>query len=453
MKISLRKLFRPNVPFPVKESPIYYGWLIVIAGTISMTGILPASPPGMAPFTDEMIRDLNVSRDSFSAAYMIGTMLAGLAVPLTGWLFDRYNIRMLVVVSMIALGFNLMLLGYGDRLLLMLPGIDEVSESAQLILLCLCFFGLRYIGIGMIVTGTRTMIFRWFRRNRGRAAGINGIMLSLSFSSAPVIFNFFINGYGWRDAWVVMGGIYALGIATIAWLFLRESPQSVGVKLEPEGDNPETKGRNRDPNWGYTLREAMSFRAFWIIIFVLGIHSLFSTGIAFNIVALAAERNVARDTAIFLFLPGAVSNIITSLVLGAKVEKMRLNGLIALLLGVLIVSTASLFILDTLTGKAIYAIASGIGWGTFGILYNISWPRYFGQKSLGAINGVSSGMTIILSALGPFLYGVVYTARGTFDPILFCGMIASMLLLPLAFLMRAPDSEKEDHKDSRKALD
>ena len=73
-----------NVPFAPAKCPFFYGWVIVGIATLSIICSIPGQTAGIGLFTDDLIETLAITRNQLSVAYMVGTIISGLALPFAG---------------------------------------------------------------------------------------------------------------------------------------------------------------------------------------------------------------------------------------------------------------------------------------------------------------------------------------------------------------------------------
>lgn len=91
---------KKNGLFNPARFPFFYGYVVVLVGTIGVWASLPGQTVGVSTFTDPVKDALGLSRDQFSTTYMIGTMLSSFLSALQGagsintvhdwWLQDRH---------------------------------------------------------------------------------------------------------------------------------------------------------------------------------------------------------------------------------------------------------------------------------------------------------------------------------------------------------------------------
>jgi len=283
------------------------------------------------------------------------------------------------------------------------------------------------------------MVFRWFEGRRGWASAAIGTVLSLSFSSAPILLNGIVLRIGWQDTWIALGLSFAFGMTLIAYILFRESPEACGVPIETTAESEALKTRIPIVH-DFTSREVIRNYTFWVIILGLSITGLIGTGVSFHIISLAGAQGITREGAVELFLPSAIFQVVTALTLGALVERLKMKHVLSLMVVMQVLTLLGALNIGDPTWRWCYIIANGVCWGAFGILMNVPWPRHFGRLHLGAINGWVSGATIVTSAMGPYLFGLSFEIYGDFRPaILFCVALCPIALF-LSFAMRNPQS-------------
>lgn len=431
-RVKSGSIFHADRPFTVRKWPGYYGWPILVFGTAGMLAAVPGSPPGMAVFVDDMLQALGLNRPSFALAYSCGTLAAGVLSPWAGRMIDRHGSRQMACLGFILLGGVLVFTGSLETIHSGMRALfgEERAFLSGFLLAFSAFAGIRLLGVGFAITVCRSMVFRWFEGRRGWAASFNGIVLSLAFSSSPLLLNGLVGELGWQRTWITLGGVFAVGMTMIAYVFYRESPEACAVAIE------RTTGKDGEKTpvpvvAAFTAAEAIRTKTFWIFISGLSLNALIGTGVSFHIVALGENQGLSRSVSVAVFLPSAFFHIATILLLGWLVERIKVKYVLWLMI---LAQTLSLYGLANLgdpVWRIFFIAGSGVGWGCFGILINTPWPRFYGREHLGAINGWVTGATIVTSALGPYAFGLANGATGSFLPaIVFClGLCPIVLLL------------------------
>ena len=195
---------------------MYYGWRIVIATSCTLfvcSGIGFFTFPVFLKFIEA---DLHVGRDSLSYAGALGALAAGFATPAIGYALDRFGARSVMIPGAVLLSASYLLLSRSDSIL-------------HLYALFLA------IGIGMAATTilpSQTLISRWFVRRRGRAMGITAVSAALGGMFWMPVSSRLIEGLGWRNAYEVLGIVVAAVSLPLISLFIRSSPQAMGLPME-----------------------------------------------------------------------------------------------------------------------------------------------------------------------------------------------------------------------------
>ena len=90
---------RADFPFRPASLPFFYGWVIVGAATAGIVASVPGQTMGVSVFTDHLLGATGLSRLELSNAYLIGTVVSGLALPFGGSWLDRWGARRTIVAT------------------------------------------------------------------------------------------------------------------------------------------------------------------------------------------------------------------------------------------------------------------------------------------------------------------------------------------------------------------
>jgi len=86
----------------ITASPIYYGWVVLAAGTLGMLMTTPDQTVGVSVFLAPIIADLGLPRSLVSLLYRVGTLTGSLALP---WI-DRFGPSRAVVAIIAIRGLD-----------------------------------------------------------------------------------------------------------------------------------------------------------------------------------------------------------------------------------------------------------------------------------------------------------------------------------------------------------
>ncbi len=425
-----------NKPFSPSGLPFFYGWVVLAAGTIGILMSIPGQTMGVSVFTENLLEDLAINRNSLSLAYLVGTLISGLLITRAGKLYDRYGARIMAFVSGVMLGVVLLYLTRVDVIAVALARINWLSSIlVTFVLLSAGFFGIRFFGQGMLTMVSRNMVMKWFDKRRGMANAVLGIFTAMGFAVAPKILNMIIERLEWRGAWIFMALIVGIIFAVFVLVIYRDNPQDCGC--EADGNMRIRRNKNRPPSLpehDFSLGEARRTRAFWAFTMALAISALYISGLTFHIVSVFESSGLTKARGLAIFIPTSVIAVGVQFVCSYISDFVKLKYLLILFMAGMLVTTFGLTALGGVDG-AYWLIVTGNGvvWGLYTVLIGVTWPRFYGLKNLGAISGASLSWTVIGSALGPYMFSVSFDWTGHYDLVGWICLGFSMFLLLLAF--------------------
>ncbi|MCG8589544.1 MAG: MFS transporter [Proteobacteria bacterium] len=392
---------------------MFYGWVIAAAGTFGILSSIPGQTIGVSVFTDPLLEATGLGRLELSHAYLVGTVLSGLALPLGGRWLDRVGSRKLVVVASAGLGATLVFMTAVDRIAAVLAGRPDPPAWIALPVLVVGFTGLRFFGQGLLGLSSRAMVAKWFDRRPGVVSSVTSIFVNFGFASAPLLLSVGVSAVGWRSAWLVLGAAVAVGTGGIGWLLFRDNPEECGLRMDGQGgagETAETVDRARPRDW--TRAEAVRTAAFWSVTLAVAYQALIGTALTFHIVDLGAQAGLSREESVSLFLPIAFVSVATGLLVGWAIDRFSIpRVLLAMLAGQVVTSFGMAQV-----GEPAWRWAAVAGWGLaagfFGPLTVAALPRFFGRRHLGAISGLQTMVMVLASAAGPSLLAAFEASGG-----------------------------------------
>lgn len=437
---------RNNFPFNINKSPIFYGWIIVIAGTLGILMSTPGQTIGVSVFTDSLIGVLNLERQTLTFAYFFGTLASGLLIPYVGKLYDRYGSRILAISAAVMLGVFLIYLSKIN----LIVGIFNNNTTASFILLVLGFYGIRFFGQGILTMVSRNMMMKWFEKRRGLVNSVSGIFVSFGFSAAPKLFNNLIEANNWSIAWFQLALIAIMVFPIIAMFLFRDNPEDCGTVRDGKNIKAaKTNSPKFKPDKQYTKKEAIRTYSFWVFTSVLFLNTMYITAVTFNITSVFSEAGFTNEKAVSIFVPAATIAVLFNLVCGYLSDKVRLKYILILNVAGMLLSSFGVFLLSS-SPLAYYGIilGNGISSGTFSILISIVWPRFYGTKNLGKISGFALSWTVYGSAIGPYFFSLSLKYFGSYN---IAAITCTLFSLALFFMAFKADNvnEKKDILDRK----
>ena len=414
-----------DLPFSPRRVPFFYGFVVLGFGTVGMLVSAPGQTVGLSVFTDYLIGEMAIGRTGLSLAYLVGTVVSALFLSRAGRLYDRFGGRLVATAAATVLTLVLIGLTFAPQLAARIGG-----PIAAFAVMALGFFLLRFSGQGMLTLASRNMVMEWYDRRRGLANAVMGVSLSFGFSYAPRLFDDLIQASSWRIAWREIALATAI-FAVLAFVFYRDTPEAHGMK--PDGPLRQSRRKNHpESSTGrdFTLPEARRTYAFWVFSASLFMAGLVITAYTFHIVSLFGDAGMDRARAVGVFLPAAVVAVIVEFSGSALSDYIKLKYLLMVQLVGLIILTTSIASLAPGPPVVGVIVGQGLMQGVFGILSNVTWPRFYGRAHLGAISGFVLALTVLGTAVGPYVFSLGRDFLGGYGaPALACGVVGVVLFV------------------------
>jgi len=406
---------------PPVALPFYYGWVHVFIAALAMVGTLPGRTQGLGLITEPLLRDLHIDRVHFARINLWATLIGALFSIGVGRLIDRFGSRIVLTVVTVALAFVVL-------------GMSATSSIAAIAILITLTRGFGQSALSVV---SITMVGQWFVRRLNLAMAIYTIALSIGFMLAFTLIGAIVLANGWRTAWWIIGLALLIGLAPLALLLVRRSPEACSI--DPDG---EATDLNRDSPADYTLGEALSTRSFWVFGISSAIYGLIASGIALFNESILAERHFDASTYYRSLVIVALTSLVGNFLGGWIASKGKLNRLLALAMVLLAGSLTALPHVSTQTHVAIYAAVMGLAGGFVIVIFFSYWSAAYGRKHLGKIQGAAQALTVIASAVGPLVLAETVSRTGSYASIFYLLTVVVIVLALLAWFVKVPVSER-----------
>ena len=379
------------------QNYFFYGWgMVAVAGLgIFVSG--PGQSHTFSVFIDPVSRDLGISKATIATAYGLATLAAAFLLPQTGRLIDRFGARKSLIAIAILLGFCCMAFG----------------AAANFLWLAIAFAALRFFGQGSMMLGSANFVSQWFAKGRGFAMGLMALGFGISMAIHPPLGQYLIDTMGWRQAWVALGIItWALMLPPLIFLAV-DKPEEVG--LRPDGEAQNTAGDETSANvdiTGLSLSEALNTTTFYIISVSWFSIAMLVTALHFWQVQVLTKQGLSPEFAAQAFTISAVAMVVAMPVVGRLFDRLRTRYVVALALLITATSLTAITFANSNTTATLYAVIFGINNAFSMTMFGYIWPRYFGRKHLGSIQGTGQMIGVFGASVGPFPIGWAFDAFG-----------------------------------------
>ena len=381
---------------------------------------MPGFGPVLTVFVKPIQDELGWSYTTIATGFLIGSASGAVASSLTGWLVDRYGPRVVVALGGVGLAGALI-------------GLSTIQEPWHF----WTFFGLaRGSVIAGVEIGSSVAIAKWFVRQRGRTLAVKSMGQRSGQVVLPIVSFLIMDASDWRTAYVALSGFACLAIIGPALLLMRSQPEDHGMLPDGTTDLRNTRG-DRGPQArvveeeSWTLREARSTRAFWLITVFLICTPFVQGATNLHMAPIFHDRGLSEGQAVAIVSIFGMSSVSSILPTGFIMERVHVR-LGAMVQAVLVLATMVLLLIPAggFPLAVLWAIIFGVAAGMRNVIEVLLLANYFGRTSLGAIKGFTAPFRMI-SPFGPVLAGFIRDESGSYTGafILFASVAVLMLLL------------------------
>jgi MFS family permease len=384
---------------------VYYGWPVLMVASLAMVGTLPGRTQGLGLVTEPLLTDLGLGRVTYAELNFWATILGASGAIGIGRALDRFGSRVVLTAVSIALG----------------AVVAVMSQVHGMSSLAVCLTLTRALGQSALSVVAIAIVGHWFVRRIDRAMAVFSVVMSVGFMLAFPAVGSMVQRLGWRQAWLTIGLVLLCVLAPLAWLVVRRNPESCG--FEPDGDPPSGA---HDSAHGLQWQLALRTPAFWLFALGTALYGLVASGIGLFNESILAERGFGPDVYYQTLVVTAITALAGNGLGGWLAGRVPLLTLLSISLGVLAAGVLALPFVTTLTQVMGWAVAMGLGGGFIMVLFFSVWPRVFGRRDLGVIQGTAQSMTVLASAIGPLLLAWCLDQTGSYRTIFFvlAGVIA-----------------------------
>lgn len=417
----------------VLRGRFFYGWVIVAIGFVG--DFLAAGIGGytLGLFFRTMGTELGWSRTTLAFSQTVRSVVTGLSGPLIGPMVDRFGARVIMVMGALVAGVSLV-------------GLSRISEPWHFYVLYGAGAALGIAEFGNLVIATA--VAKWFVRKRGRAMAITTMGVSTGGLVLVPVTSFIISSYGWRTAWVFFGVMVVLLITLPAGLFMRSTPESMG--LRPDGDPDTAKDPSSSSEEGrvapvvarqehsWRLGEAVRTRAFWLLVVGFNVGSVALTAMLLHQIPYIQDKGFSQTTAAAVASAFAFGALACKLPWGFLVERVPVRYCVMAMYIGSAVGLAVLISAQSIPMLLLYAMIYGLNIGATGVLTSVAWANYFGRTFIGTIQGFVAPFQMGSTALSPLFAAWVYDTLGSYNYAVMTFIATYLLASVVIYLAKPP---------------
>lgn len=401
----------------------FYGYWIVLAAFLCNIVTFGCGFYAFSLFVTPLQQQLGWGRGDVMGGFTIFFLTMGLVSPQAGRLVDRYGARIVMVAGALIAGIGFVVLSFMGAL-------------------WQYYVGYAIVGMGMAGTGqipTSAVVSNWFEKRRGAAVGFmaagvgaGGLVL------APLVGTYLLPSFGWSASFLVLGGLCWAVIIPLSALVIRTRPEEKGLEAYGASYGNRVASNPAPVISGLPLKVAMATMTFWLIFLTFLVSQFAQVGTIQNQVPLLEDAGFpVAVTAGALGLVGLCSAF-GKFGFGWLCDRIQPKH--ALAIGLVLQVAAILILMSVGPGTPeatawLYAVAMGLGTGSWLPTMSMLVSGYFGLAHYGAIFGAITIPYAIGSAVGPFAAGRMYDVSGGYDIVLV--LFLSLFLVSIVTILVA----------------
>ncbi len=298
------------------------------------------------------------------------------------------------------------------------------------------------IGVGCAYVPAMGAVQRWFVRHRGLASGLASSGIGVGTLVVPPLASLFIGMLGWRDAYLILGGLAAvLGVGMA--LLIENDPREHYGAFGPgaDGDPAPAEGKAASAT-GASLRGAIRSRQF-IGLYAACLSCSFGVFVPFvHLVPYAVDHGVAPAAAVLLVSAIGIGSTAGRFFLGSVADRLgRERSLLAMFVGMALALVIWL-VSTAFWPLAAFALFFGVAYGGWVALLPAVVMDYFGGRNVSGIIGILYTSVGFGTLIGPTAAGFAFDATGSYRLPILASIAANVIAAVIIAATSRPVSNR-----------
>lgn len=364
----------------------------------------------LGPFIGALEQEFGWSRAQASAGLTVAALISAIGCIPVGMTVDRIGPRRVGLIGVLAMCSAFALVG------------TATGEAAN----WLALWGVIAVGTFFVqATVWTSAVASRFETSRGLAFAITLSGASFSAALFPVFATWLIGSYGWRTAYVAMGGIWAALVFPILFILFR------GAK--DQGRKQQATRPDASALTGISLAEGLRSPTLYKLLMAAGLFAFTAIGVVVHFVPILKDSGATPLSAAGIASLVGIFSIVGRLGTGVLLD--RFSGHVVGAVAFLIPILACVLLLTDGANPVSQAIAAAIFGLTVGSEVDVIAylaAKHFGLKNFGALYGVLQMALAAGTAFGPLAAGAVFDRYDSYAPFL---MLTTVLMAASAIAL------------------
>ena len=385
------------------KNGIFYGWWVIGALVLALTISSGTGFYCFGVFMEPVREDFGWTKAQVTWIITIYWIVSGLSSPVIGRLIDKYGVRKVMLSTAALNGACLLALGGVNTLwqFYLVYGVKAVAHA----------------GIGLVSIGA--IVSRWFVTKRGRATGIASTGIGLGGLFLAPFAGFMIPNFGWRPVYVILGVLLWLIVIPSIAIFVRSSPQEMGLLPDGQGNTDEVRDNSLETDHpaqkaplslstGFSLSQALKTPTYWLVVGSFCFVPAAVFGTLAHQTAYLESIGISRAAASMALGFTAGMGILGKIFFGFLAEKLHIKYTTMLCFGIQALGVFILMMTKSTAMVWLFVIVFGFSMGGMAALQPLVIMEFFGTAAVGTILGSTWLGFSLGAATGPLYAAYIF---------------------------------------------
>lgn len=402
----------------------YWPWLVLLGciGFYSIPVGLIGNTAGL--YVAPVMAEFGWDQTGTTMYRTIQPIVAALCTPIAGRVLARYSARLILTITSLVFGLSSVATAFATELWQWhLYGVVYGVTCA--------FF--MYLAAPVLVN-------RWFHKSNGLVLGITAAALSILAAIASPIAQALIDAHSWQYSRIVVGLVATVASVVMSFLFVRDSPEKMGVPAYGDGEVDENRPVDAvRATEGATRAQALATPGLYLVILIAAI--IVMTAAFFQqIPAYTAKSPLGAAAGAVAVSIVMIGGTVGKLVLGWLADRI---GIKPTAIAAMLCGAAGMTMAFVATDHLVFylgMVVFGVGYAGLTVIVPLLVRNSFGSLNYAEIySWVSTGI-FVSTAVSFLVYGRIVDLTGSFAwcfyLVIGLYLIAAVLIVPAVNLSR-----------------
>lgn len=373
-------------------------WVVVASLLIAM--ILVAGPTfGVyGVFFTPLLKEFHLTRAQVSSLSAALFLAMGLSAPITGWLLDRIEAKLVAIGGVLISVAGFILAGKAHALSTLL--IAHVLMGAGVNAAC-------------SIT-TPYVVANWFGPRRGTALGVAFVGLALGPMIMTVLANHLVSAVGWRGGYLLLTIPMIAIVLPIEIAFIRSRPPWEVESSSGAAAHGGASARGAAVSPGLEVGQALAARSFWLIVLTNFFFAFATISLSVHIIPYLISIGFTPASAALTM--GITFGFATpgNIFFGWLGDKVRCRVALSASLASIAVAVMLLMGASRVVALAAFVVIYGIAHQGPAFMVPLTIADSLGLRRFGSLSGLIGLITTLGGSLGPVAAGRLFDATGSY---------------------------------------